>query len=64
MVKSWVVTCKDRTYKKRMKTLVKANTKEKAREYAIKQFQNNGYSNFQIISCEELKSYSQLYGNS
>ena len=46
-----------------MKTLVKANTKEKAREYAIKQFQNNGYSNFQIISCEELKSYSQLYGN-
>lgn len=64
MVKSWVVTCKDRTYKKRMKTLVKANTKEKAREYAIKQFQNNGCSNFQIISCEELKSYSQLYGNS
>lgn len=49
MVKRWVVIAKDNTFKKRIRTLVQANTKEKAKEYAIHRFQNEGYSNFQII---------------
>ena len=49
MVKRWVVIAKENTFKKRIRTLVQANTKEKAKEYAIRRFQNDGYSNFQII---------------
>lgn len=52
MVKRWVVVAKDNTFHKRIRALVKANTKEKAKEYAIRHFQSDGYSNFQIIEVK------------
>lgn len=52
MVKRWVVVAKDNTFHKRIRVLVKANTKEKAKEYAIRHFQSDGYSNFQIIEVK------------
>lgn len=61
MVKSWIVTAKDRTYKKKIVKLVKANTSEKAIKYAISEIQSDGYSNFQIVSCEEFSSWQQLH---
>lgn len=54
MVKKWIVTCKDNKFGKEAKTFVKANTKEKAKIYAIKDFQKNGYYNFHIISIKEI----------
>lgn len=56
MAKIWVVACKVNHLNREAHTFVKANTAEKAKVYAIKKFQNNGYYNFQIISVKEVTS--------
>jgi hypothetical protein len=53
VAKIFVVDCKLNKLNREARTVVKANTAEKAKDYAIKQFQNNGYYNFQIISVKE-----------
>lgn len=54
MAKIWVVACKINKLNREAHALVKANTAEKAKDYAIKKFQNDGYYNFQIISVKEV----------
>lgn len=57
MARQWVVIAKDNTFKKTIRVVIKANSKEKAKQYAIAHFHNDGYSNFHIISCSEFSSY-------
>lgn len=57
MVNKWLVIAKENTYKKRLRTVVSANTEEKARQYAIGIFHKQGYSNFHILSCTKTNCY-------